>query len=134
MSSKKIFGKNDFSSNSGKNEKISFLPFFPKMIFLTIFHRILVKKNHFGHFGQVSGVCDTSDPRVTCISINHWLNLPGHYDPKRLLISAYATRNHTKHIFIIKRLKRFSFGLLYLSIVHTPLSINEHPMYTNPKS
>ena len=56
--------KYDFSPKSGKKPKFSFLPFFSKMIFLNIFHRILVKKIHFGRFDQVSGGGDTSDPRV----------------------------------------------------------------------
>ena len=58
--------KYDFSPKSGKKPKFSFLPFFSKMIFLNIFHRILVKKIHFGRFDQVSGGGDTSDPRVAC--------------------------------------------------------------------
>ena len=56
--------KYHFSPKSGKKPKFSFLPFFSKMIFLNIFHRILVKKIHFGRFDQVSGGGDTSDPRV----------------------------------------------------------------------
>ena len=39
------------------------------MTFLNIFHRILVKKNHFGRFGQVSGGGDTSEPRVSPIKV-----------------------------------------------------------------
>ena len=47
--------KYDFSPKSGKKPKFSFLPFFSKMIFLNICHRISAKKIHFCHFGQVSG-------------------------------------------------------------------------------
>ena len=51
----KFFRKIDFSPKSGKKPKISFPTIFSKMTFLNIFHRILVKKIHFGRFGQVSG-------------------------------------------------------------------------------
>ena len=47
--------KYDFLPKSGKKPKFSFLPFFSKMIFLNICHRVSAKKIHFGHFGQVSG-------------------------------------------------------------------------------
>ena len=62
-----FFEKVDFSQKSSKKTKFSFLTFFSKMTFLNFFNRILVKKNHFGRFGQVSGGGDTSDPRVTIL-------------------------------------------------------------------
>ena len=66
---KSFFRKIDFSPKSGKKPKISFPTIFSKMTFLNIFHRILVKKIHFGRFGQVSGGGDTSEPRVTLIKM-----------------------------------------------------------------
>ena len=82
--------KYDFSPKSGKKPKFSFLPFFSKMIFLNIFHRILVKKIHFGRFYQVSGGGDTSDPRVS---------------PERLKVLLNPHWNSKNYVFKKKWLK-----------------------------
>jgi len=59
--------KYDFSPKSSEKFFLSFLTIFLKITFLFNFHRILMKKFHFDHFGQVSGGGDTSDPRVTAL-------------------------------------------------------------------
>ena len=47
----------------------SFLTIFLKITFVFIFHRILMKKYHFSHFGQVSGGKWHIRPRVSPTSI-----------------------------------------------------------------
>ena len=63
-----IFGKIWFFTKIKRKIFFSFLTIFLKISFLFNFHRILMKKFH---FGQVSGGGDTSDPRVASIIVSY---------------------------------------------------------------